>query len=183
MQADKLTRSITQAEALLRRFVIRENKGVKADSPDLLTTPFRGKPSIFTPVKKENGGWTPPKYSARRQKLLQRAVEILGVDPSILPPSPVKKRASAEDLPAGRRHIVASPHIPATQVLTALALEKKGPYAGRKGAAFKGHAWERFREEKLAERAQLLEKAPQRKAEFRKAQAEIRQKSKPALPF
>ncbi|BGP00945.1 hypothetical protein RTG_02751 [Rhodotorula toruloides ATCC 204091] len=183
MQADKLARMVTQAEALLRRFVIRENKGVKADSPDLLTTPFRGKPSIFTPVKKVNGGWQPPKYSARRQKLLQRAVEILGVDPSILPPSPVKKRASAADLPEGRRNIVASPHVPETLVLNALALEKKGPYAGRKGAAFKGHAWERFREEKLAERAQLLEKAPQRKAEFRKTQAEVRQKAKPALPF
>ncbi|BGP25860.1 hypothetical protein Rt10032_c06g2734 [Rhodotorula toruloides] len=183
MQADKLRRSLTQAEALLKRFAIRENKGLNASSPDLLTTPFRGNPAIFTPVKKENGSWHAAKYSARRQKLLQRAVELLGVDPSILPPSPIKKRATAADLPENRRYIVAAPHIPETKVLNELALEKKGPYAGRKGAAFKGRIWERYKEERMAERAKLLEKAPQRTADFRKSQAEVRRKAKPALPF
>ena len=38
-------------------------------------------------------------------------------------------------------------------------MEKAGPYAGRKGAAFKGKIWERKKEQRLADLKKLLEGA------------------------
>lgn len=90
-------------------------------------------------------------------------------------------------------------------------MEKSGPYAGRKGAAFKGKIWERKKEQRVADLKRLLEGADAKAQAWKKvcrkkpftrsqrflprltsqfclpsllqANSDSKAKAKPALPF
>lgn len=64
--------------------------------------------------------------------------------------------------------------MPESKVLAEVGLEKRGPYAGRKGAPFKGKMWERKKEERTAELARLLQGADTRIAAWKKVRFLLR---------
>ncbi|GAA5956940.1 hypothetical protein JCM21900_006713 [Sporobolomyces salmonicolor] len=170
-------------------FIVRESPSSLPASADALPTAFAGESNPFAPSKSSPLAkrWTAPKYSLRRQKMLRREAEALGLPDDVLPPPFVKASspaaAAAPRLDPSRRLFKSTPHIPKTKILDELAMEKRGPYAGRKGAAFKGKMWERKKEERLAELKKLLDGADAKAEAWKKAQSEARAKAKPALPF
>ena len=122
----------------------------------------------FAPTKSPHANsYTAPKYSLRRQKVLRLEAERLGWAADVLPPTPVPAKEVRKTT-----LYRANPHIPRTKVLDELSLEKKGPYVGRKGAAFKGKMWERkmgARQEelKVALEATAAKEVAWRKVRFR----------------
>ncbi|GAA5932901.1 hypothetical protein JCM3775_005257 [Rhodotorula graminis] len=183
----------------LYSFLARESPASLPTTPGAEPTAFAGASNPFAPTKAspEARSWTAPRYSLRRQKKLRREADALGLAADVLPPSPLAKSSpvaststspSPDQTPAARldparRRLQSSPHVPATKVLDTLALDKFGPYAGRKGAAFKGKLWERKKEARVAHLAKLLEGADAKTAAWRKAQADAKNKSKASLPF
>ncbi|GAA5902084.1 hypothetical protein JCM8208_002473 [Rhodotorula glutinis] len=179
----------------LYSFLARESPASLPTTPGAEPTAFAGASNPFAPTKAspEARSWTAPRYSLRRQKKLRREAEALGLAVDVLPPSPLAKSSplaspSPDSTPAARldparRRLQSSPHVPATKVLDALALDKFGPYAGRKGAAFKGKLWERKKEARVAHLAKLLEGADAKAEAWRKTQADAKNKGKASLPF
>ncbi|ORY70600.1 hypothetical protein BCR35DRAFT_322206 [Leucosporidium creatinivorum] len=167
----------------LLSFLARESPSTVPASPsDLPLGPFASTSNPFAPTKlPEANSWTPPKYSIRRQKVLRKLAKEALWPEDALPPSVDK--VTPEAATRAPQLYRASPHIPATRVLDELELQKKGPYAGRKGAAFKGKIWERKFEARQTELKKALELADDKAAAWKKAKAEERSKSKPALPF
>ncbi|GAA5991190.1 hypothetical protein JCM10908_006581 [Rhodotorula pacifica] len=177
-------------------FIARESPRSLPSDPFATPAPFAGPSNPFHPTKNANArSWTPPKYSLRRQKQLKRAAEAYGFDPEAVLPAPhlkanaplagSNKAASppAERLDAARRMLVGSPHVLGSQVLDQLAMPKVGPYAGRKGAPFKGKLWERQKQARLNKLRTLLEGADARIEAWRKAEAAAKSKGKASLPF
>lgn len=194
----------------LLSFLARESPSTVPASPfDLPLGPFASTSNSnpFAPTKlPEANSWTPPKYSIRRQKVLRKLAKEALWPEDALPPSVDKISPAAAATARAPQLYRASPHIPATKVLDELELEKKGPYTGRKGAAFKGKIWERKFEARQAELNKALKLADDKAAAWKKvssaggganakgrreltrlasiqAKAEERSKSKPALPF
>jgi hypothetical protein len=154
----------------LLSFLARESPSTLPASPfDLPLGPFASTSNSnpFAPTKlPEANSWTPPKYSIRRQKVLRKLAKEALWPEDALPPSVDKiSPAAATRAPQLYR---ASPHIPATKVLDEVELEKKGPYAGRKGAAFKGKIWERKFEARQAELNKALQLADEKAAAWKK---------------
>ncbi|GAA5839940.1 hypothetical protein JCM11251_006567 [Rhodosporidiobolus azoricus] len=172
----------------LYSFLARESPASLPTQPGAAPTPFAGPSNPFAPTKSSPSArsWSAPKYSLRRQKQLRREAEALGYPADVLPPSFVKANApptAASRLDPARRTLAPSQHVPESKVLADLGLEKRGPYAGRKGAAFKGKMWERKKEERVVELARLLQGADAKAAAWRKTQQDAKAKGKPALPF
>ena len=173
----------------LYSFLARESPASLPATPGAEPSAFAGASNPFAPTKAspEARSWTAPRYSLRRQKMLRREAEALGLADDVLPPSPLAKSSplaststSPDPTPAARldparRRLQSSPHIPATKVLDALALDKFGPYAGRKGAAFKGKLWERKKEARVAHLAKLLEGADAKAEAWRKVRLSLSQ--------
>ncbi|GAA5823582.1 hypothetical protein JCM3770_002791 [Rhodotorula araucariae] len=180
----------------LYSFLARESPASLPVAPGAAPTAFAGSSNPFEPTKAspDARSWTAPKYSLRRQKKLRREADALGLASDVLPP-PFRKSPLAAASPAlapapaaarldpARRRFQSSPQVPASKVLDALGLDKYGPYAGRKGAAFKGKLWERKKEERTAYLAKLLDAADAKADAWRRTQADAKAKAKPALPF
>ncbi|BGP49643.1 hypothetical protein JCM10450v2_005545 [Rhodotorula kratochvilovae] len=176
----------------LYSFLARESPASLPATPGAEPSAFAGSSDPFAPSKAtpEARSWTAPKYSLRRQKKLRQEADALGLPADILPP-PFRKSPLAADAPApaaarldpARRRFQSTPQVPASKVLDALSLDKYGPYAGRKGAAFKGKMWERKKEERTAFLAKLLDGADAKADAWRKTQADAKAKAKSALPF
>lgn len=161
-------------------FIARESPASLPATPFAAPAPFAGPSNPFAPTKNAGAGarsWTKPKYSLRRQKQLRRAAEAHGLDPdAVLPAPPVKANAPvaraasppSERLDAARRLLVGSPHVQGSQVLDHLAMPKVGPYAGRRGAPFKGKLWERQKQARLSKLRTLLQGADARIEAWRK---------------
>ncbi|GAA5915876.1 hypothetical protein JCM6882_001746 [Rhodosporidiobolus microsporus] len=172
----------------LYSFLARESPASLPSQPGAAPSPFAGPSNPFAPTKSSAAArsWTAPKYSLRRQKQLRREADALGYPADVLPPSFIKANApppAASRLDPARRALAPSQHVPESQVLAELGMVKRGPYAGRKGAAFKGKIWERKKEERTADLARLLEGADAKAAAWRKTQHDAKAKAKPALPF
>ena len=153
-------------------FLARESPSTLPASPfDLPLGAFASTSSAnpFAPTKlPEANSWSPPKYSIRRQKLLRKLAKEAYWPDDALPPV-VEKAAPAT--PRTPRVYTASPHIPATKVLDELELQKKGPYVGRKGMAFKGKMWERKFEARQTELQKALEVADAKAAAWKKVRS------------
>ncbi|GAA6018195.1 hypothetical protein JCM8202_000222 [Rhodotorula sphaerocarpa] len=179
-------------------FIARESPSSLPPTPFATPAPYAARsadaPNPFHPTK--NAGartWKPPKYSLRRQKQLRRAAEAHGFDPDVVLPAPHVKANSpaalgahataAERLDANRRLLVGSPHVQGSQILDALAMPKVGPYAGRRGAPFKGKLWERQKQARLTKLRQLLDGADARIQAWRQSEAAAKSKGKASLPF
>ncbi|GAA5998462.1 uncharacterized protein JCM10292_002712 [Rhodotorula paludigena] len=185
------------AKAAARRFPLysflaRESPASLPATPGAQPGPFAGTSNPFAPSKASPlaRSWDAPRYSLRRQKKLRREAEALGLPADALPPSPSLKLSSsplasspAARLSPERRRLQSTPHVPASKVLDGLGLDKYGPYAGRKGAAFKGKLWERKKEQRTADLAKLLEGADAKAAAWRKTQIDAKAKGKASLPF
>lgn len=164
----------TGAKAVVRQdpllsFLQRESPSTVPPSPlDLPLGPFASTSNMnpFAPTKlPAANSWTPPKYSIRRQKLLKKLATEAMWPEDALPPM-VEKAASPR---AGAGQVYrASPHIPQSRVLDQLDLKKKGPYVGRKGAAFKGKIWERKFVARQEQLSKLLEVADDKAAAWKK---------------
>lgn len=87
-----------------------------------------------------------------------------------LPVAPVKELKGTRLLASVYR---SSPHLPRTTVLDELNLEKKGPYIGRKGAAFKGKMWERKMGARQEELRVALLKTDAKEAAWRKVSSPL----------
>ncbi|KWU44857.1 hypothetical protein RHOSPDRAFT_33679 [Rhodotorula sp. JG-1b] len=175
-------------------FIARESPASLPSTPFATPAPFSGPSNPFLPTK--NGGaarsWTRPKYSLRRQKQLRRAAEQLGFDADAVLPAPHLKQDAplakaaappSERLDAARRLLVGSPHVQGSRILDHLAMPKVGPYAGRRGAPFKGKLWERQKQARLSKLRTLLQGADARIEAWRKAEAAAKSKGKASLPF
>lgn len=173
------------AKAAARRFPLysflaRESPASLPATPGEAPSAFAGASNPFAPTKANPlaRSWTAPRYSLRRQKKLRREVDALGLSQDVLPASfakpPSSSSSSSDDaspaarLDPARRRLQSTPQIPATKVLDALGLDKFGPYAGRKGAAFKGKLWERKKEARVAHLAKLLQGADAKADAWRK---------------
>ncbi|GAA6016311.1 hypothetical protein JCM10207_000465 [Rhodosporidiobolus poonsookiae] len=172
----------------LYSFIARESPASLPSQPGAAPLPFAGPSNPFAPTKSNPlaRSWTAPKYSLRRQKKLRQQADALGYPADVLPPKFVKANAlppALERLAATRRTLAPSRHVPESQVLARLALEKRGPYSGRKGAPFKGKMWERKKEERTAELARLLAGADDKVTAWKKSTRDAKAKAKPALPF
>ena len=163
-------------------FIARESPASLPSTPFATPAPFSGPSNPFLPTK--NGGaarsWTRPKYSLRRQKQLRRAAEQLGFDADAVLPAPHLKQDAplakaaappSERLDAARRLLVGSPHVQGSRILDHLAMPKVGPYAGRRGAPFKGKLWERQKQARLSKLRTLLQGADARIEAWRKVRS------------
>lgn len=171
----------SQARRLLLDFIKRESPSslpsTSTSTASVIPTAFSSPSNPFAPTKTLGANSSrAPKYSVRRQKVLRKSIETLGWPTDLLPVAPVtrrqlegvKKSVEGEE----RKNLFrASPHIPATKVLDQLNLEKKGPYVGRKGAAFKGKLWERKMAKRTEELRVALEGADAREAQWRKVRS------------
>lgn len=159
----------------LYSFLARESPASLPAQPGVAPSPFTSPSNPFAPTKASPlaRSWTAPKYSLRRQKKLRIEAANLGYPEDVLPPPFVKPNAHLRPKPSQRldqtrRALAPSQHVPASKVLAELGLEKYGPYAGRKGAPFKGKMWERKKEERTQELARLLAGADQKIAAWKK---------------
>ncbi|GAA5873133.1 hypothetical protein JCM8547_006801 [Rhodosporidiobolus lusitaniae] len=188
MSARPLSAKAAARRFPLHSFLARESPASLPAQPDLAPSPFAGPSNPFHPTKSNPlaRSWTAPKYSLRRQKKLQQEALARGYPDDVLPLPFTKHNArpsAAPRLDPARRTLAPSQHVPESQVLGELGLEKRGPYAGRKGAPFKGKIWERKKEERTAELARSFDGADAKIAAWKKAQADVKAKAKPALPF
>lgn len=125
--------------SLLLSFILRESPSSSPAAGSSIPTAFDPSHNPFAPTKSPNSNsHTAPKYSLRRQKVLRRELESNSWPADVLPPTPVRAKEARKTTLYRANH-----HIPVTKVLDELSMEKKGPYVGRKGAAFKGKMWER----------------------------------------
>ncbi|GAA6059746.1 hypothetical protein JCM10212_001954 [Sporobolomyces blumeae] len=186
------TARLVSAKTLARRsplltFLARESPGAVTASGEVVPVPFSAPVNPFAPSKASPlaKSWTAPKYSIRRQKQLRKEAEMYGLPADVLPPSFVKAAPPSPSNPTNpqQRLLKGTPHVPETKILDRLVMEKQGPYAGRKGAAFKGKMWERKKEQRLADLKRLLDGADAKAEAWKKANSDSRAKAKPALPF
>ena len=186
--------------SILANFLKRETPTSlpSASSPSSTPAPFASGSNPFAPTKREGANsWTTARYSVRRQKVLKKAVEALGWPANVLPTTPVVVKPVRKI-----RMLVGSPHIPKTAVLNELEMERKGPYIGRKGAAFKGKVWERQKAKRIEELRVALAGTDLKEQVWRKVSSaftplsdvadvrryeqgrqEEKKKGRPALPF
>lgn len=160
-----IVRKVKPRSSLLIPFFLRECPASILDSTST-PLPFQStSANPFLPTKSPNSrSWTAPKYSARRQKVLRREADALGWSQDVLPAG---APSSAQPVAATHK-LTSNAHIGASKVLDAVGLLKRGPYAGRKGQAFKGKLWERRFEQRQVELAKLLEGADAKEAAWRK---------------
>ncbi|GAA5834682.1 hypothetical protein JCM3766R1_003639 [Sporobolomyces carnicolor] len=189
------TPRLVSAKAMARRtplfsFLARENPSTLSATGEIVAVPFPSSSNPFAPSKQspDARAWTAPKYSIRRQKALRQEAERYGLPQEILPAPFVKSTPRAGPSPSNptndqQRLLKGSRHVPETRILDKLAIDKMGPYAGRKGAAFKGKIWERKKEQRLADLDRLLKGADAKAQAWRKANSDSKAKAKPALPF
>lgn len=150
--------------SLLDNFLLRESPASAATGLSTIPGPFAGVGNPFAPTKAEGSrSWTAPRWSARRQKVLRTLVEARGWPENVLPVTPVR----AEPVRAART-LRGSTHIPKTSVLNELDLERKGPYVGRSGPAFKGKMWERKMKARTEELRVALEATTLKEIAWRK---------------
>ncbi|GAA5986143.1 hypothetical protein JCM11641_004724 [Rhodosporidiobolus odoratus] len=181
------------AKAAARRlgiysFLARESPSSLPAQPGQSPLPFAGTSNPFAPSKSNPNArsWTAPKYSLRRQQALRQQAAALGLPSDILPPpfiNPNSLPSSLLKLDQGRRILAPSVHVPESSVLKELGMEKRGPYSGRKGAAFKGKIWERKKAERVVHLAKLLGASDAKVQAWKKAQQDAKAKAKPSLPF
>ncbi|GAA5933318.1 mitochondrial 54S ribosomal protein mL59 MRPL25 [Sporobolomyces koalae] len=183
---------LVSQKALARRtpllsFLAREHPAAVSAAGEIVAVPFSSPINPFAPSKATPAAksWTAPKYSIRRQKALRIEASLYGLPQEILPPPFIKQSPQSPSNPKNeqQRLLKGSNHVPATRILDQLAMQKPGPYAGRKGAAFKGKIWERKKEQRTADLKRLLDSADAKAQAWKKANADARVKSKPALPF
>jgi hypothetical protein len=162
------TSRLVSAKTMARRtplftFLARENPSTLSSNGEIVAVPFSSPINPFAPSKSSTSAksWTAPKYSIRRQKELRKEAELYGLPQEILPPPFAKSSIPSPSNPTNeqQRLLKGSRHVPETRILDKLAMDKAGPYAGRKGAAFKGKIWERKKEQRLADLKKLLEGA------------------------
>ncbi|GAA6023154.1 hypothetical protein JCM11491_003281 [Sporobolomyces phaffii] len=186
------TSRLVSAKAMARRtplfsFLARENPATLSPSGEIIPVAFSAPVNPFAPSKAspDAKAWTAPKYSLRRQKELRKQADLYGLPQEILPAPFAKTSLPSRSNPTNeqQRLLKGSRHVPETRILDKLAMEKAGPYAGRKGAAFKGKMWERKKEQRLADLKRLLEGADAKAQAWKKANADTKTKAKPALPF
>ncbi|GAA5967439.1 hypothetical protein JCM3765_001875 [Sporobolomyces pararoseus] len=189
------TSKLVSAKTMARRtplfsFLARENPAVLASNGEITPVAFSSPINPFAPSKSSPSAksWTAPKYSLRRQKELRKEAELYGLPQEILPPPFTKSSLLVKPSPSNptneqQRLLKGSRHVPETRILDKLGMEKAGPYAGRKGAAFKGKIWERKKEQRVADLKRLLEGADAKAQAWKKANADSKAKAKPALPF
>lgn len=168
----------TARKAILRNFILRESpSSLSANSPSsTVPSSFSSLSNPFAPTKTVGANSsTPPKYSLRRQKVLRQQAEILGWPSNVLPAAYLPHPSPSDTLRAKRSPGLhrESRNIPATKVLTALKLEKKGPYIGRKGPAFKGKMWERKMDARVEELRVALEATGLKEATWRKVRSVV----------
>ncbi|KAK4049145.1 hypothetical protein OIV83_004336 [Microbotryomycetes sp. JL201] len=171
----------------LRAFLLRESPASVPASFEEVPGAFASSSNPFAPTKAPGAkSWTAPKYSLRRQKALRRQANMLGWPTEALPPPFKSASASLRD-DAGRPSVVSTlrshPRIPSSRILDEVQLEKKGPYAGRKGAAFKGKAWERNFDKRQQELKSAAEQADAKMAAWEQAKRDEKTKGKVALPY
>lgn len=161
-----IVRKIKPRSSLLIPFLQRESPtSLSSEVPPPFTPHSPTTPNPFLPTKSPNArSWTAPKYSARRQKALRREVDALGLSHDILPAGPAPRPTPA----AAAHRLTGSKHVKGSAVLDAVGLAKVGPYAGRKGQAFKGKMWERKFEARQEELSRLLAGAEAKEAQWRK---------------
>lgn len=162
------TSRLASAKTLARRtpllsFLARESPSTLTPTGEIVAVPFSSPINPFAPSKPSPNAksWTAPKYSIRRQKQLRREAQLYGLPEEILPPPFIRATSPSPSHPINpqQRLLKGTPHVPETKILDKLLMEKAGPYAGRKGAAFKGKIWERKKEQRLADLKKLLEGA------------------------
>ena len=167
MNVSRVIRSARAPPSLVAKFLLRESPSSVPDQPSSPLLPFAStsaNPFLPSKANADANSWTAPRYSLRRQKVLRNEVARLGLDPTVLPPSAPHRARLESAAPLFR----AGPHIRRASVLNEAELEKKGPYVGRKGAAFKGKVWERNLVARKAELAKALEGADAKIAAWRK---------------
>ena len=161
-----LLRSARAPPSLVAKFLLRESPSSIPSTPNSPLLPFASSSNPFLPTKShpDANSWTAPRYSLRRQKALRSEAALLGLDPAVLPPpaAPRPRTTPTANL------IRASAHIPRASVLNEADVEKRGPYVGRKGAAFKGKVWERNAAARKDELKLALEGADAKIAAWRK---------------
>ncbi|KAM0786502.1 hypothetical protein ACM66B_001960 [Microbotryomycetes sp. NB124-2] len=175
----------------LRAFLHRESPASVPASIDELPGAFASTSNPFAPTKAPGAkSWTAPKYSLRRQKVLRRQAEMLGWPSEALPPpfklSPAETSSPSSDnatRPSVAQTLKSHPRIPSSRILDEVQLVKKGPYVGRKGAAFKGKAWERNFDKRQQELKTAFEQADAKMALWKQSKREDKTKGKTALPF
>ncbi|GAA6040496.1 hypothetical protein JCM8097_005434 [Rhodosporidiobolus ruineniae] len=169
----------------LYSFLARESPSSLPSQPGAAPLPFASTSNPFLPTKTNPAArsWTAPKYSLRRQKQLRQEAAARGWPQDVLPPSIPSSSSSKPRLSPERRILAPVAHVPESKVLAGLKMEKRGPYAGRKGAPFKGKIWERKKQDRVDELARLLEGADAKAAAWRKTQQDAKAKAKSALPF
>ncbi|KAK4703655.1 large subunit ribosomal protein L25, partial [Phenoliferia sp. Uapishka_3] len=182
MSASRILQKTARAArpSLVAKFLLRESPASIPSSSLSTLLPFASASNPFLPTKShpDANSWTAPRYSIRRQKALQKEVALLGLSPDVLPPSAPAKIRSTTSAPL----IKASAHIPKAGILNEAELEKRGPYLGRRGAAFKGKVWERNLEARKVELKKALEGADAKIAAWRKTTRDEKAKKTPA-PF
>ncbi|GAA5826948.1 hypothetical protein JCM5353_004776 [Sporobolomyces roseus] len=186
------TSRLASAKTLARRtpllsFLARESPSTLTPNGEIVAVPFSSPINPFAPSKPSPNAnsWTAPKYSIRRQKQLRREAQLYGLPEEVLPPPFIRATSPSPSHPINpqQRLLKGTPHVPETKILDKLLMEKAGPYAGRKGAAFKGKIWERKKEQRLADLKRLLEGADAKAQAWKQANSDSKIKAKPALPF
>ncbi|KAL8287671.1 hypothetical protein RQP46_003529 [Phenoliferia psychrophenolica] len=181
MNVSRVLRAARGPPSLVAKFLLRESPSSVPSSPSAPLLPFAStstNPFLPSKANADANSWTAPRYSLRRQKALRTEAARLGLDPSVLPPSAAPKPRPVSAAPLFK----AGPHIRRASVLNEAEIEKKGPYVGRKGAAFKGKVWERNLVARKAELAKALEGADAKIAAWRKTTKDEKAKKVPA-PF
>ncbi|KAM0750884.1 hypothetical protein T439DRAFT_314272 [Meredithblackwellia eburnea MCA 4105] len=183
--------TLSKRSSILANFLLREAPQSLSSSPEP-PLPFPSDvQNPFLPHKRNplQNSLSPPKYSIRRQKLLRKQVHQLGLSDDILPKSLVQVRREAVVSPtttaaaaAAGGLVQASPHIQNYSTINEALLPKKGPYLGRKGAAFKGKTWERNWTKRQEELEKALEGQADKIRAWRKATKDEKSKKIPA-PF
>lgn len=164
---------------LLQSFLERESPASLPSTSQLpndaaaVPGPFAAASNPFAPTKVAGANsWTAPRYSLRRQKVLRRELESFeGAVPDHVLPPPYKKQHVQTRRTPPQRMYRSSPHIPESKVLDELDLVKKGPYAGRKGMAFKGKLWERKFEKRQQQLKAAFESADERAQQWKKVRS------------
>lgn len=171
----RLSHPAKATPSLVAKFLLRESPASISSDPSAPLLPFAStsahNPFLPSKAHASANSFTAPRYSLRRQKVLHREVARLGLSPDVLPASAPRKAPKA---PSTTPLIRASAHIPKAHALNEAELEKRGPYLGRKGAAFKGKVWERNLAARKDELKVALEGADAKIAAWRKVRRGLR---------
>ncbi|KAK4046623.1 hypothetical protein OIO90_006493 [Microbotryomycetes sp. JL221] len=196
----RITLSTLGRRDMLRAFLQRESPASLSASPGQLPGAFASSSNPFAPTKAPGArSWTAPKYSIRRQKKLRQIAALSGWPAEVLPPAfghatkmlgsttaeglDVPESSKSGSISRGASTLQSHPQIPSSKILDQVQLSKKGPYSGRKGAAFKGKAWERNFGKRQTTLKAAVEQADAKMAQWKQSKLDDKAKAKAALPF